>query len=656
MSSDNPQRASQQHDLGPWLTEQAATLDHDLHTWARAESRWSLARLATFLLAALAWLPFQNSPPIALLAVAAGLALFVWTIRRHRHAASRHTFLKLRKIIIDEARQRAGGTVATVRSTARPLDVPVARNRLAQLLPTDPAWPLTEQERDDLDLYASPAGIFGLLNRTSTNLGAMRLRDGLENPLLSADRILARQQAVRHLAEHHPERTRLLAALAGLRGLDAQMPVFEGAVESARPVLPTPLLWMLRLWSGLVSAFALYASWQALSEDYAPMIWLGLVLTANVLLWMPLWLKVRRALLQYQRSFDLAREYWNASRQAAADLPPDTPLADLRRIFHAVSEPAALPKALGWIGWTAGGGFLQVLLDLVAFYDVHILDGIQRHVVPHREPLLSGLAALAELEALLSLGCFAAEQPHTCWPEPLAGRLHLSIRRGLHPLIDPAADVPNDLTLSAQPNLYIITGSNMSGKSTYLRMIGVNVLLAQIGTAACAESLTFSPLRLISDLRIRDNLGKGESYFLAEVRHLRRMIVPPPGDVPVLGLVDEPFRGTNHREQRAATLAIIEHLLTSPGLFLIATHDSTVTRLADGTHAQNHHFQEQLGPRELVFDYQLRPGPARTRNALRVLEREHYPADLVRRALAHADTYHPDDETEQDTEPKTLPC
>ena len=630
--------ATQGTDLRLWLDQQTQPLAEQLDASGRAESRWSLARLGTFVLAAGGWAPLARNEPVAMLVIAVGLVLFVLSIRRHRQAASQHAFLKLRKTALDESLQRAGGSVVSIRSTARPPETDVVRERLGRLLPSGQTWRLSDQERDDLDLYTAPIGLFGLLNRTSTDLGAIRLRDCLENPLLEPDRIVARQKTVRWLAAHHAERTRLVATLAGLRGLDVQVPIFESAAESARPVLPAMLSWLVRLWSVIVSAYALYACSQVLEENYGPGMWLCLVMTFNVLVWLPLWSKVRTPLLRYQRSSDFARQYLNVARQAAADLPCETELADLHRVFDAISRRSALPRALQWISWSAGGGFLQVLLDLVAFYDVHVLEGIQRHVVPHREPLLAGLAALAELETLLSLACFAAEQPDVTWPEP-AGQMQLSIRQGLHPLIDPAAAVGNDVELAAQPNLWIITGSNMSGKSTLLRMVGVNVLLAQIGSAVPAEQLVWSPLRLMTDLRIRDNLGKGESYFLAEVRHLRRMIVPPDGEAPVLGLVDEPFRGTNHREQRAATLAIIEHLMGSKGLFLIATHDSTVTRLADGIAAANYHFQEQLGPRELVFDYQLRTGPAHTRNAIRVLEREQYPADLVRRALAHADDH-----------------
>ncbi len=142
--------------------------------------------------------------------------------------------------------------------------------------------------------------------------------------------------------------------------------------------------------------------------------------------------------------------------------------------------------------------------------------------------------------------------------------------------------------------------------------------------------MTMAPMRLITDLRARDNLSRHESYFLAEVRQLRRMVKPDEDGAPILGLIDEPFRGTNSQEQVAASLAVVEHLLRLPHLFLVATHEHRLTKLADEREAaRNFHFHEELGEKGMVFDYRLRPGPAVTRNALDVLVREQYPTELV---------------------------
>jgi DNA mismatch repair ATPase MutS len=273
------------------------------------------------------------------------------------------------------------------------------------------------------------------------------------------------------------------------------------------------------------------------------------------------------------------------------------------------------------------------LINLILFADAHIALALARCTVPNRDALLAGLSALAELDALCSLASFAAEQPRACYPVP-DERTEMTIIDGCHPLVAPERAVPNDAHLTPTVRMWVITGSNMAGKSTFLRMVGTNVLLAQIGCVAVAREMRWSPLRLITDLRVRDNLAQDESYFLAEVRHLRRMVLPPAGDAPILGLIDEPFRGTNAQDQSAASVAILGRLLASSDLFLVATHDQHLTALADGAPARNYHFQEDLSGDVLVFDYRLREGPARTRNALRILEREGYPPELVRQAYA----------------------
>jgi DNA mismatch repair ATPase MutS len=164
-------------------------------------------------------------------------------------------------------------------------------------------------------------------------------------------------------------------------------------------------------------------------------------------------------------------------------------------------------------------------------------------------------------------------------------------------------------------------------------MVGVNLLLAQIGAAVPAREMTLCPVRLQTDVRIRDDLAKHESYFLSEVRRLRRMVVDAETATPLLGLIDEPFRGTNSSERTAAGIALTEHLMASNNLFLLATHEETLAQTAAASDsAENYHFQEQLTDTGIVFDYRLRPGPAGTKTAIRILEQERYPQALLDRA------------------------
>ena len=193
--------------------------------------------------------------------------------------------------------------------------------------------------------------------------------------------------------------------------------------------------------------------------------------------------------------------------------------------------------------------------------------------------------------------------------------------------------MPNGIHLERDLRTWVVTGPNAAGKSTFVRMVGVNVLLAQIGAAVPARRMTWSPVRLITDVRIRDDLALHESYFLSEVRRLRRLVLDADPSAPMLGLIDEPFRGTNSLERAAAGIALLEHLMASPNLFVVATHEELLARTAAGTSsAANYHFQERLQDGGIAFDYLLRPGPAGTKTAIRILEREGYPKTLLERA------------------------
>jgi DNA mismatch repair ATPase MutS len=275
---------------------------------------------------------------------------------------------------------------------------------------------------------------------------------------------------------------------------------------------------------------------------------------------------------------------------------------------------------------------MRAVLNVLVFFDLHIAEAVLARVVPNREVLLHGLSAMAELEALCSLASFSAELPVACYPEPDGDRI-LHIEDGRHPLILESDAVPNGIHLTSDTRTWVITGPNAAGKSTFLRMVGVNVLLAQIGAAAAARRMQWSPVRLITDVRIRDDLARHESYFLSEVRRLRRLVLDTGQGVPVLGLIDEPFRGTNSQERAAAGVALLEHLMASSNLFVIATHEEVLARTAaDTSSAANYHFQEHLRDGGIAFDYLLRPGPAGTKTALRILEREGYPETLLERA------------------------
>lgn len=600
-----------------------------------AEMFWSWLRVVVFLGIFAAFFGLQGTPVLGMSTMAVCAVIFGVLVRVHRGVRARRALADYRLDMCDETQDRLGGQGRVIRSGRRPASPDDERAEVEAFVDDGPVGNLTEQERDDLDIYSQPLSIFGLLNRTSSAPGARRLREMVERPCLDAGRISERQESVRWLDDHPQERLELMAAAATLRGKDDYLDKLMITLRCMEPIPWRGRSVVLRMWGAfsVVVTLVCVGVWFFTTLSVAAMAPVFLLLMINGGLYMTMRRRLNEVLGPWRLVSFAAGGYYAVARQACRDLPEATVLGGIRQAMARVADRGVLPALSRKLSWVDTGGFIHMLLNALMFYDLHVAEGILRIAHPHREALTQGLSALAELEALCSLATWAWEQPVTCYPE-LSSEPGIRITGGRHPMIAPAEVVPNDLDLSATQRMWIVTGSNMSGKSTFIRMVGVNVLLAQMGTAAAAEAMVLCPVNLITDLRARDSLTDAESYFLAEVRQLRRMVLAEGREVPVLGLIDEPFRGTNSEEQVAASMAVVEHLLDASDFVILATHEKELTDLADGARAANYHFREDLDHEGLVFDYRIRPGAARTRNALRVLEREGYPEALMRRAHA----------------------
>lgn len=273
-------------------------------------------------------------------------------------------------------------------------------------------------------------------------------------------------------------------------------------------------------------------------------------------------------------------------------------------------------------------------LQMAALWDLHVLALLERWQVRHGGQVRRWLAALAELEALAALARLAHHHPDWAFPdmvsleEPRDGATFSA--RGLgHPLLPPERCVRNDVQVGPPGTLLLITGSNMSGKSTLLRAIGANAALAGAGAPVCAAALSLPSLRLATCMRVQDALDEGISLFMAELQRLRLVVerarnTPGTGQA-LLYLLDEMLQGTNTAERQVAARHILGHLLEAGAIGAVTTHDLALADTAElSGRAVPVHFRERVesveGRTILHFDYQLRSGPATSRNALRLLE------------------------------------
>jgi hypothetical protein len=231
------------------------------------------------------------------------------------------------------------------------------------------------------------------------------------------------------------------------------------------------------------------------------------------------------------------------------------------------------------------------------------------------------IGAISELEALSSLASFHFERPTATFPELLETGPHFEALELRHPLMSPLRAVPNDLRLDGQRRLHIVSGSNMSGKSTLLRAVGLNTVLAWAGAPVTALSLRVSPLAAGASIRIVDSLQDGKSRFYAEITRLRQIVELLEGDLPVLFLLDEVLSGTNSHDRRIGAEAVIRTLVNRGAIGLVTTHDLALTQIQDHLdgRSMNVHFEDHLEDGRISFDYKLKPGVVERSNALELM-------------------------------------
>jgi len=233
----------------------------------------------------------------------------------------------------------------------------------------------------------------------------------------------------------------------------------------------------------------------------------------------------------------------------------------------------------------------------------------------------SWLKNFGEFEALCALAGYAYEHPNDVFPEIAAGPTVLEAEEIRHPLIDPAACVPNSIQLGGELQLLLVSGSNMSGKSTLLRTAGINTVLALAGAPVRAKRMKVSVLAIGATLRVQDSLEAGVSRFYAEIQRLHDTMELTSGALPVLFLLDEILHGTNSHDRAIGAEAIVRGLIERGAIGLVTTHDLALARVVDALapRAKNVHFEDHLENGRMTFDYVLHPGVVQKSNALELM-------------------------------------
>lgn len=258
-----------------------------------------------------------------------------------------------------------------------------------------------------------------------------------------------------------------------------------------------------------------------------------------------------------------------------------------------------------------------VPLAILFQWDLQQVLSLEKWKQQHHENAPQWFDMMAQFEALSSLATLSFNHPQWCFPIFKQPHFFIEGRQIGHPLINASKRVDNDILINSKGEIMLITGSNMAGKSTYLRSIGINVVLAMAGSPVCAESFGLSQVQIISSMRIADNLEESTSTFYAELKKLKTVIDLVNDGAHVFILLDEILRGTNSLDRHTGSVALLKQLIKKDAAGIIATHDVELAKLKDSYPANilNYHFDAQVSNDELYFDYKLKTGVCESLNA-----------------------------------------
>ncbi|PYX76610.1 MAG: mismatch repair protein [Acidobacteria bacterium] len=467
----------------------------------------------------------------------------------------------------------------------------------------------------DLDLFGN-AGLFQLLSSARTRMGEETLAQWLLSPS-TLDSLRERHAAIKELRTELDLREDLAVA-----GQDAGVGVHPDALQkwAESPNLMT-FLWLAWLAPLLAAVAILSAIVWAVWNVVTPLVVVVVV----------------EALLTYwiRQQLDTAL---HGTESAFHDL--DLLSGVLERIeAHTFREPGlqARQRVLLSSGVTAFQAIarLRTVVDLInsrhnifvriidapLMYSVQVAFAAERWRRAHGSAVERWIAIVGEMEALLSLAAYSYEHPGDPFPEFVEGTAAFEGQELGHPLVPAAVCVRNSIQISGRTRVLLVSGSNMSGKSTLLRAVGINAVLAMAGAPVRARGLRLTPLRVGASIRINDSLQEGSSRFYAEITRLRQLFDLSGGSPPLLFLLDELLQGTNSNDRRIGGEGIVRALLSRGSIGLVSTHDLALTNIGETLDGQlqNVHFQDELANGKMTFDYTLREGVVTKSNGLELM-------------------------------------
>ena len=486
--------------------------------------------------------------------------------------------------------------------------------------PFDPGDEYVDPEHSysyDLDIFGKKS-LFHSINRTVTIFGKNRLADYLKNAFNFKDEISGRQKAIRELSEDLNFRLQLQLVFFGQKSNEKDQVELNEWLESENKLLQSQIFNILRFVFPFLTNLLIILSLFGLVVVQLPIVMVILQLLI-VSFYGRKTIRVQSLLtskvetISKYAQFLLLIEKYNFGSDHLSSLK--------QQLFHqGIESPSGiighLYRLLNWMDSNLNI-LVAVILNGLFLFNLHILAGVEKWKENYREVIPRWFEIIGELDALTSLANFAANNPGFIFPEAVEDQFLFEASDLGHPLIPIGECVTNTISISGWNQYCIVTGANMSGKSTFLRTVGVNYVLAMLGAPVYAAKFIFCPVILHSSIRTNDSLARKESFFYAELKRLKQIIAELESGQRTFILLDEILKGTNSKDKQAGSIALLEQLIKYRSVGLIATHDLILGDLIH-QYPENIHnlcFEIQILNGEMHIDYKLQQGVCRNLNA-----------------------------------------
>lgn len=468
----------------------------------------------------------------------------------------------------------------------------------------------------DLDIFG-PKSLFQKMNRTTTSFGKRCLAGWISDPLLSGEKIRSRQGTIRELADDPAFRHefRIAGLLSGSASSDWSE--LQEWVKQPVSLYAKPFLRYLPWVTGGVNAVLILLTLFGVLPYWIP----GLVFVCFVTgsftfsqritkmqssfekRWKILNAYARMLVLIEQREMNNPELRLLKEQVTGEGIPASVSLNRLSKLLNALDQ--------------RNNVLIAALLNGLYFWELYRMMRIEAWKVKNAGYLLCWLDTIGKMEALSSMATFAFNNPDYTYPQVAGEPFVFQATDMGHPLMDRECCVKNDISISRRPYFMIVTGANMAGKSTYLRTVGINYVLACLGMPVCAEEMCFYPVRLITSLRTNDSLSENESYFFAELKRLSMILERLKRGEELFIILDEILRGTNSMDKQKGSMTLVRQFTELGANGILATHDLQLATLREvfPDLIANYCFEADIRDEELTFSYRMHEGVAQNMNA-----------------------------------------